>query len=127
MSKSENTIILLKDFNDSKPINENIVSMAVIGSYNTEFWIKNRSDIDVLILIKSKRDVNFEFELEDILIPKLQNFFVYEDIHLTFLYMNEFDTVFARAYIESCNKIIYDFQKEIDFRLYVNKFLRNNE
>ncbi|WP_394814142.1 nucleotidyltransferase domain-containing protein, partial [Phocaeicola dorei] len=56
MSKSENTIILLKDFNDSKPIHENIVSMAVIGSYNTKFWIKNRSDIDVLILIKSKRD-----------------------------------------------------------------------
>lgn len=41
--------------------------------------------------------------------------------------MNEFDTDFAREYLKSSNKVIYDFEKEIDFRLYVNKYIRNQE
>ena len=106
---------------------DNIIALALFGSYNTEAWIKNKSDIDVLILLNEKRDVSFEFELEDELIPSLEKFFKYNNIHLIFLYINEFDSYLARCYIDSKDKIIIDYNREIDFRLYVNKYLRNNE
>ena len=106
---------------------ENIIALALFGSYNTKSWIKNKSDIDVLILLNEKRDVSFEFQLEDELIPSLEEFFKYNNIHLTFLYINEFDSSLARCYIDSQDKIIIDYNREIDFRLYVNKYLRNNE
>lgn len=106
---------------------ENIIALAVFGSYNTENWIQNRSDIDILILLNEKRGVEFEFKLEDDLLPNLEEFFSYRNIHLTFLYLNQFDSNLAKCYIESKNKLILDFNKEIDFRLYVNKYLRNNE
>ena len=106
---------------------ENIIALALFGSYNTEAWINNKSDIDVLILLNEKRDVSFEFQLEDELIPSLEEFFKYNNIHLTFLYINEFDSSLARCYIDSKDKIIIDYNREIDFRLYVNKYLRNNE
>ena len=106
---------------------DNIIALAVFGSYNTENFIKNKSDIDILILLNEKRGIEFEFKLEDQLLSKLEDFFSYDNIHITFLYLNEFDSEFAKCYIESKNKIILDFNKEIDFRLYVNKYLRNNE
>ncbi|SFD26641.1 nucleotidyltransferase domain-containing protein [Clostridium uliginosum] len=106
---------------------DNIIALAVFGSYNTENWLENRSDIDILILLKEKRGVEFEFKLEDELLSKLEDFFSYNNMHITFLYLNEFDSDLAKCYIESKNKIILDFNKEIDFRLYVNKYLRNNE
>lgn len=106
---------------------DNIIALAVFGSYNTENFIENRSDVDILILLNQKRGVEFEFKLEDQLLSKLEDFFSYDNIHLTFLYLNEFDSELAKCYIESKNKMILDFDKEIDFRLYVNKYLRNNE
>lgn len=105
---------------------DNIIALAVFGSYNTENFIKNRSDIDILILLNERRWIEFEFKLEDELLSKLEDFFSYDNIHITFLYLNEFDSDLAKCYIESKNKIILDFNKEIDFRLYVNKYLRNN-
>lgn len=49
------------------------------------------------------------------------------NIHLTFIYMNEFANSLALEYIRSSDKLIFDFNKEIDFRLYVNKYRRNNQ
>ena len=106
---------------------DNIIALAVFGSYNTENFIETRSDIDILILLNEKRGIEFEFKLEDELLPRLEDFFSYDNIHITFLYLNEFDSDLAKCYIESKNKLILDFNKEIDFRLYVNKYLRNNE
>ena len=107
--------------------NEKIISIAVIGSYNTEQWVKNRSDIDIIILLDKRIDVSIEFEIEDELLPILEEYFCYDDIHLTFLYMNEFEEDLALEYVKSNNKLILDDNKEIDFRLYVNKYRRNNE
>ena len=106
---------------------DNIIALAVFGSYNTKQWIKNKSDIDILVLLDERKGISFEFELEDELIPSLEKFFKYNNIHLTFLYINEFDSSLARCYIGSKDKIIIDYNREIDFRLYVNKYLRNNE
>ena len=85
---------------------DNIIALALLGSYNTEVWIKNKSDIDVLVLLDEKRDVTFEFRLEDELIPSLEEFFKYNNIHLTFLYISEFDSSLARCYIDSNDKMI---------------------
>lgn len=108
-------------------IKDNIIALALFGSYNTNHWIKNKSDIDILVLLNERKGISFEFELEDKLIPILEEFYRYDNIQLTFLYINEFDSPFAKCYIDSKDKLILDTNKEIDFRLYVNKYLRNNE
>ena len=48
---------------DLKIKNENIISMVLIGSYNTEYWQAGRSDIDILILLDKRVDVSIEFDL----------------------------------------------------------------
>ncbi|MDU4939158.1 MAG: nucleotidyltransferase domain-containing protein [Clostridium sp.] len=106
---------------------DNVISIAVIGSYNTEFWIENRSDIDILVLLDKKISILNELEIEESILPILQKFFNYQNIHLTLLYCNEFSDEFAIEYIKSKNKKVFDELKEIDFRLYVNKYIRNNE
>lgn len=107
--------------------NKNIASVALFGSYNTEFWIKGKSDIDILVLLKKKGDVSIEFDIEDQLIPIFQEYFKYDNIHLTFIYMSDFSEELANEYIKSKDKLILDEDKEIDFRLYINKYKRNNE
>ena len=116
--------MLLKDL---KIFNKNIISMAIIGNYNTEYWRVNRSDIDILILLDKKIDVSIEFDLEDELIPMLQKYFNYNNIHLTFLYMKDFEHPLALEYIKSNDKLVFDKEREVDFRLYVNKYRRNNQ
>ena len=116
--------MLLKDL---KIYNENIISMAIIGSYNTEYWRANRSDIDILVLLNKKTDVSIEFDLEDELIPVLEKYFNYNNIHLTFLYNNDFEHQLALEYIKSNDKLVLNNEKEIDFRLYINKYRRNNQ
>ncbi|MDU5261286.1 MAG: nucleotidyltransferase domain-containing protein [Clostridium celatum] len=116
--------MLLKDL---KIFNKNIISMAIIGSYNTEYWRVNRSDIDILILLDKKIYVSIEFDLEDELIPMLQKYFNYNNIHLTFLYMKDFEHPLALEYIKSNDKLVFDKEREVDFRLYVNKYRRNNQ
>ncbi len=116
--------MLLKDL---KICNKNIISMAVIGSYNTEYWRENISDIDILVLLNKKIDVSLEFDLEDELTPILEEYFNYNNIHLTFLYLNDFEHPLALEYIKSNDKLVFDNEKEIDFRLYINKYRRNNQ
>lgn len=122
---SEKVIGML--LNELQIDNKEIISMALIGSYNTEYWRKGRSDIDVLILLDKKVDVTVEFDLEDELVPILEQYFNYDNIQLTFLYMKDFYHPLAFKYIESKDKIILNKEKEIDFRLYVNKYRRNNQ
>lgn len=106
---------------------DNLISMAVFGSYETKYWIKNKSDIDILVLMEKREDIMDEFDLEDILEPILKEYFQYDNIHFTFMCMKDYDTVFARQYIDSRDKLIINKFKEIDFRLYVNKYLRENQ
>lgn len=108
-------------------LKENLISLAIIGSYHTEFWVEGRSDIDILVLVNKKIGSSHEFDMEDYLTPILEDYFAYKNIHLTFLYSYEFGEELAQKYIYSKDKIVFDELKEIDFRLYVNKYIRNNE
>lgn len=106
---------------------DNLISLAIFGSYETKYWIENKSDIDILVLMEKREDIMDEFDLEDILEPILKEYFEYKNVHLTFISMRDYDTIFARQYIDSSDKLVVDEFKEIDFRLYVNKYLRENQ
>lgn len=116
---------LLSDCNLPR-YDENIISLTLFGSYNTEFWYKEKSDIDILILIKYS-DFDLECRLEDYYYPLLKKYFQYDNIHFTFLPLNGFDTVFADIYIDFSDKVIFDIELHYDFLLYINKFNRVNE
>lgn len=105
---------------------DNLISLAVFGSYETKYWTYDKSDIDVLVLMEKREDIMDELDLEDILEPKLTEYFQYDNIHFTFISMRDYDSVFARQYLDSKDKLIVNEFKEIDFRLYVNKYLREN-
>ena len=97
--------------------NENLISLTLFGSYNTKYWIKGKSDIDILALIK-KNDFNVEFEIENRYREVLQRYFNYDDIHFTFIGLNNFDTVFADIYIDYKDKLIFDIDLHYDFLMY---------
>ena len=105
----------------------NLISLAIFGSYGTQYWREGYSDIDVLVIMEKREDIMDEIELEEELIPILREYFKYYNIHLTFINMKEFDSIFARQYLECEDKLIVDEFKEIDFRLYINKYRRNNQ
>ena len=115
---------LLKDLNLKKI--DNLISLAVFGSYETKYFREGFSDIDIFVLIKNREDIMDEIEMEDNILPILQEYFNYHNIHLTFLTMRDYDTRLANQYIDSEDKLIVDEFNEIDFRLYVNKYLREN-
>ena len=106
--------------------NENLISLTLFGSYNTKYWFDGKSDIDILALIK-KNDFNVEFEIENRYREVLQRYFNYDDIHFTFIGLNNFDTVFADIYIDYKDKLIFDIDLHYDFLMYISKFNRVNE
>lgn len=106
---------------------ENLISLAVFGSYETKYWIVDKSDIDILVLMEKRENIMDELDLEEVLEPILQEYFQYKNIHLTFINMRDYDSIMARQYIDSRDKLIINKYKEIDFRLYVNKYLRENK
>lgn len=105
---------------------ENIISLTLFGSFNTEFWYSGKSDIDILVLIKHS-DFDVEYKLEEYYYPLLSKYFQYDNIHFTFVALNNFDTVFADIYIDYTDKIIFDMDLHYDFLLYISKFNRVNE
>lgn len=105
---------------------EYVVSLTLFGSYNTEYWYKDVSDIDILVLVKYS-DFALEFKVEDYYRKILSNYFQYDNIHFTFIALNNFDTVFADIYIDFSDKIIFDLDFHYDFLLYISKFNRVNE
>lgn len=105
---------------------ENIISLTLFGSYNTECWHRGKSDIDILVLVKYS-DFNLEYKLQEHYYPLLKNYFQYDNIHFTFIALNKFDTVFADIYIDFTDKIIFDMDLHYDFLLYISKYYRVNE
>lgn len=106
--------------------NENLISLTLFGSYNTEHWYEGKSDIDILALVR-KNDFDIEFEIENTYREALQKYFSYNDIHFTFIGLNSFDTVFADIYIDYKDKVIFDIDLHYDFLMYISKFNRVNE
>ena len=122
--KHNNLKVLCKS--NLQQYNDNVISLSLFGSYNTEHWINGRSDIDILVLVKHS-DFDIEFDIENYYRSRLKEYFKYDDIHFTFISLRDFDTVFADIYIDFEDKIIFDYESHYDFLMYINKFYRVND
>lgn len=105
---------------------DNIISLTLFGSYNTEFWNGERSDSDILALVKH-RDFNIEYKLEEFYFPILSSYFQNERIHFTFIELRDFDSVFSDIYIDYDDKVIFDISEHFNYLMYISKYNRVNE
>ncbi|KYH32852.1 nucleotidyltransferase domain protein [Clostridium tepidiprofundi DSM 19306] len=104
---------------------DNIIGICTFGSYNEECWDKNRSDIDVMILLNRELDWKKEIEIEEYLDSKLPNYFEHDNIHYTFI--NEFVYPFSEIFICSNDKIIIREEEYLDYILGYSVFKRDRE
>lgn len=119
MNKSE-FISKLKDING-------LVCLCQFGSYGTKFWIRDRSDIDVIAIMGPNVKYIDTLDIEDIIEELLKNYYGYDNIHITFVLFNEFSSKYARMAIDSSIQYIVDENGWFDFQHYVLKYIRNNE
>lgn len=112
--------------NKIKKHNE-IIALCEFGSYGTEAWIKDRSDIDLLIVTGPKVSLLDTFDIEDEIKEATREFYKYDNIHLTFILFNDFGNKYARLAIDSDTQYILNEERWYDFTHYVLKAVRNNE
>ncbi|AVK50090.1 hypothetical protein AXY43_20020 [Clostridium sp. MF28] len=111
--------------NELKKI-ESIVCIAEFGSYRTEYWNKDRSDIDLAVVVKPKVSFMDTLDIEDKIIELSKQYYNYDNIHLTFVLFKDFGSKYARFAADSNNKYIIDEELWYDFQHYVLKHARNN-
>ena len=104
-----------------------IIALCEFGSYGTKDWIKDRSDIDLIIVTKPNVTFLDTFEIEDEIKEIATEFYKYDKIHLTFLLFKDFSNKYARIAVDSDKKYILDEERWYDFNHYVLKSARNNE
>ncbi|MEA4825016.1 MAG: nucleotidyltransferase domain-containing protein [Clostridium sp.] len=103
-----------------------IVAISQFGSYGTEYWIKDRSDIDLAVITEPNITYMETLNMEDELINIFKEHYGYEYIHLTFILFKEFYSKYARIAVDSDNIFIVDEDRWFDFQHYVLKHARNN-
>lgn len=104
-----------------------LVAVSQFGSYNTDYWIKDRSDIDLLIVVERGISYLDTLDMEDKLLPVFEKYYNYSKIHLTFLLFKDFSSKYARIAIDSNTVFIIKDNDWFDFKHYVLKYIRNNE
>ena len=104
-----------------------IIALCEFGSYGTEYWIENRSDIDLIIVVGPNVTFLDTLNIEDEIREIVEGFYKYDKIHLTFLLFNEFSNKYAKIAVDSENKYILNEERWYDFNHYVLKSIRNNE
>lgn len=117
--------VFLKDCNIPKDKLENVIAIAVFGSYHEDCFIVNKSDIDVIILLSKKLNWNDELDIEDYLQPILSSHFSYDNIHYTFI--DEFNYPFSELLLISNDKIIFKEESYLDYTLGYSTFKRDRE
>lgn len=106
---------------------EGLVSMSVFGSYGTEYWVKDRSDIDLAVVVAPNITTVDTFKIEDNLEDLCKEYYKYEKIHLTFILFNEFYCKYARLAVDSNEIYVNDEDRWYDFNHYVLKYVRQNK
>lgn len=102
-----------------------IIGICTFGSYNEECFDKNRSDIDVMVLLKRELQWEDELEIEDYLKEILIEYFNHKDIHCTFI--NDFVYPFSEIFIQSNDKIIILEEEYLEYILGYSCFKRDRE
>lgn len=103
-----------------------LVAVAQFGSFNTEYWIKDRSDIDLAVVVGPSISFTDTLSIEDKLITPFQQYYNYNNIHLTFILFNDFASKYARIAVDSDEIFVIDEDRWFDFQHYVLKHARNN-
>lgn len=103
-----------------------LVAVAQFGSFNTEYWIKDRSDIDLAVVVGPNISFTDTLSIEDKLIAPFQQYYNYNNIHLTFILFNDFASKYARIAVDSDEIFVIDEDRWFDFQHYVLKHARNN-
>ena len=111
--------------NNLKTIN-GIVAVSLFGSYGSEFWIKDRSDIDIAVVLAPEVSFMNTLDMEDVIMPIFQDYFSYDNIHLTFIFWIDFPSKYARMATDSQEVYVVDENLWYDFKHYVCKYARNN-
>ena len=106
---------------------KNIICVVEFGSFRTESWIKDRSDIDLLVITAPNVTFMDTLEIEDDILEIAREFYKYPNIHLTFLLFKDFHSKFAKIAIDSEKKYILNEEKWYDFNHNVLKYIRINE
>lgn len=104
-----------------------IIALCEFGSYGTKEWIRDRSDIDILIVVGPKVTFLDTLGIEDEIKEVAIKFYNYDNIHLTFVLFNDFGNKYARIAVDSDNQYILNEERWYDFTHYVLKATRNNE
>lgn len=104
---------------------EDVIALCTFGSYNENCWDKNRSDIDVMVLLSKELQWELELEIEDYLTEFCSEYFNHCNIHITFI--NGFVYPFGELMIASENKLILDTEKYLDYVLGYSCFKRDRE
>ena len=107
--------------------NKSVVCVAQFGSYGSEYWIEDRSDIDLAVIVEPGIEFIDTLDIEDEILEDAREFYNYDDIHLTFILFKDFDSKYARIAVDSDAKFIADEERWYDFQHYVLKYARNNE
>lgn len=105
---------------------QEIIALCIFGSYGTDMWIKDRSDIDLIVVVGPKITFLDTFDIEDEIKEIANEFYDYNNIHLTFVLFNDFANKYARLAVDSDNKYILNEERWYDFNHYVLKAARNN-
>lgn len=115
----------LKFIDEIKKI-KSVVCISEFGSYNTEYWIKGRSDIDLAVVVKPGVTFIETLDIEDDIIKAACEYYNYDKIHLTFILFKDFFSKYARFAVDSNKKYIVDEERWYDFQHYVLKYARLN-
>lgn len=123
-----NEVIILKELNFVNEIKKigSVICISEFGSYGTEYWIKDRSDIDLAVVVKPKVSFMDTLEIEDEILELSKQHYKYDNIHLTFILFKDFPSKFARFAVDSNTKYIIEEKLWYDFQHYVLKYARNN-
>lgn len=117
--------LMIKDCQLNNECLKDVLSIGIFGSYHEECFDKNRSDIDVMILLTKELDFDEEFEIEDYLDGILPEYFNHNNIHYTFIH--DFNYPFSELLLMSEDKIIFDEEKYLDYLLGYSAFKRDRE
>lgn len=105
----------------------NIIAVCKFGSHGTGYWIENRSDIDIAVVVNSSVSFMDTINIEDELIDIIKEYYNYDNIHLTFILFKDFYSKYARFAVDSNERYIIEENTWYDFQHYVLKYARNNK
>lgn len=117
--------VKLSNCNLNLSVFKEIMAICTFGSYNEACFDKDRSDIDIMILLRKELQWEEEMEIEDYLQMILPDYFKHKNIHYTFI--NDFVYPFSEIFIESKDKIIIQEEEYLDYILGYSCFKRDRE